>query len=70
MRLLVLKQACLNRDPSLKRSVLEAMRANSISEIAFSSAGFVYGEASLIPAPEDQTFSTQTSPNTASSVTG
>ena len=42
-------------------NVLEAMRANSINKIVFSSTGSVYGEAKLIPTPEDAPFPIQTS---------
>ena len=42
-------------------NVLEAMRANRITGIAFSSTGSVYGEASVIPTPEDAAFPVQTS---------
>lgn len=42
-------------------NVLEAMRANGIRKIAFSSTGSVYGEAALIPTPEDAPFPIQTS---------
>jgi UDP-glucose 4-epimerase len=42
-------------------NVLEAMRANSIKRIAFSSTGSVYGEAVVIPTPEDAPFPVQTS---------
>ena len=41
--------------------VLEAMRANGIKKIAFSSTGSVYGEAKVIPTPEDAGFPVQTS---------
>ena len=41
--------------------VLEAMRANGIKKITFSSTGSVYGEAPLIPTPEDGPFPVQTS---------
>ena len=41
--------------------VLEAMRANGIRRIAFSSTGSVYGEATVIPTPEDAPFPVQTS---------
>ncbi|MGA2854933.1 MAG: NAD-dependent epimerase/dehydratase family protein, partial [Verrucomicrobiota bacterium] len=34
-------------------NVLEAMRANNIKRIAFSSTGSVYGEAEIIPTPEN-----------------
>ncbi|MFC1491326.1 NAD-dependent epimerase/dehydratase family protein [Nitrospinota bacterium] len=42
-------------------NVLEAMRANGISRIAFSSTGSIYGEASVTPTPEDAPFPVQTS---------
>lgn len=51
-------------------NVLEAMRANGIKEIAFSSTGSVYGEASFIPTPEDAPFPIQTSLYAASKVAG
>lgn len=41
--------------------VLEAMRANQIKQIAFSSTGSIYGEAAIIPTPEDAPFPIQTS---------
>ena len=42
-------------------NVLEAMRANDIKRIGFSSTGSVYGEAEVIPTPEDAPFPVQTS---------
>jgi UDP-glucose 4-epimerase len=42
-------------------NVLEAMRANGIQRIAFSSTGSIYGEAAVIPTPEDAPFPVQTS---------
>ena len=42
-------------------NVLEAMRANGIMRIAFSSTGSVYGEAQVFPTPEDAPFPMQTS---------
>jgi len=42
-------------------NVLEAMRVNGIKRIAFSSTGSVYGEAMVIPTPEDAPFPVQTS---------
>jgi UDP-glucose 4-epimerase len=51
-------------------NVLEAMRANSIRRIAFSSTGSVYGEAVVIPTPEDTPFPIQTSLYGASKVAG
>jgi len=51
-------------------NVLEAMRANGIQRIAFSSTGSVYGEAEQIPTPEDAPFPVQTSLYAASKVAG
>ena len=42
-------------------NVLEAMRANGIKKIAFSSTGSVYGESAVVPTPEDGPFPIQTS---------
>jgi len=42
-------------------NVLEAMRANGIWQIAFPSTGSIYGEANIIPTPEDAPFPIQTS---------
>lgn len=42
-------------------NVLEAMRANHVKEIAFSSTGSVYGEAKVVPTPENAPFPIQTS---------
>lgn len=42
-------------------NVLEAMRANGVKRIAFSSTGSIYGEAKMIPTPEDCPFPVQTS---------
>jgi UDP-glucose 4-epimerase len=51
-------------------NVLEAMRANGIKRIAFSSTGSVYGEAEKIPTPEDAPFPVQTSLYATSKVSG
>lgn len=51
-------------------NVLEAMRANGIKRIAFSSTGSVYGEPDVHPTPEDAPFPTQTSLYGASKVAG
>ena len=51
-------------------NVLEAMRANGIRRIAFSSTGSVYGEAEKIPTPEDTAFPIQTSLYAASKIAG
>jgi UDP-glucose 4-epimerase len=50
--------------------VLEAMRANGIKRIAFSSTGSVYGEAHVFPTPEDAPFPVQTSLYGASKLAG
>jgi UDP-glucose 4-epimerase len=42
-------------------NVLEAMRANGVKRIAFSSTGSIYGEPSVFPTPEDAPFPVQTS---------
>jgi UDP-glucose 4-epimerase len=42
-------------------NVLEAMRANAINKITFSSTGSVYGEAPIVPTPENGPFPIQTS---------
>ncbi|HEY4988366.1 MAG TPA: NAD-dependent epimerase/dehydratase family protein, partial [Opitutaceae bacterium] len=51
-------------------NVLEAMRANGIKRIAFSSTGSTYGEARVIPTPEDAPFPVQTSLYGASKIAG
>jgi UDP-glucose 4-epimerase len=51
-------------------NVLEAMRANNINKIAFSSTGSVYGEAPVVPTPEDGPFPIQTSLYGASKAAG
>jgi UDP-glucose 4-epimerase len=51
-------------------NVLEAMRANGISRIVFSSTGSVYGEATIIPTPEHAPFPIQTSLYGASKLAG
>ena len=42
-------------------NVLEAMRANGVKRIVFSSTGSVYGEPTVFPTPEDAPFPLQTS---------
>src|SRR5580698_6963486 len=51
-------------------NVLEAMRANGIKRIAFSSTGSVYGEATVVPTPETAPFPIQTSLYAASKLAG
>jgi UDP-glucose 4-epimerase len=60
----------LEQNTSVTFNVLEAMRANGIKTIAFSSTGSVYGEASIIPSPEDHPFPIQTSLYAASKLAG
>jgi UDP-glucose 4-epimerase len=51
-------------------NVLEAMRANGIKRITFSSTGSVYGEPEVHPTPEDAPFPVQTSLYGASKLAG
>ena len=51
-------------------NILEAMRCNGIRKIAFSSTGSVYGDASVIPTPENAPFPVQTSLYAASKLAG
>ena len=51
-------------------NVLEAMRATGIKQVAFSSTGSIYGEAAVIPTPEDAPFPIQTSLYGASKLAG
>jgi len=51
----------LEQNTIATHNVLEAMRANGIAKIAFSSSGSVYGETLAIPTSEDAPFPIQTS---------
>ena len=51
----------LEQNTIVTHNVLEALRVNQVRRIAFSSTGSVYGEASVIPTPEDAPFPVQTS---------
>jgi UDP-glucose 4-epimerase len=51
-------------------TVLEAMRANGIRNIIFASTGSIYGEAAIVPTPEDAPFPLQTSLYGASKLAG
>src|SRR5258708_14203233 len=51
-------------------NVLEAMRTNRVKRIAFSSTGSIYGEARVVPTPEDAPFPIQTSLYGASKLAG
>ena len=50
--------------------VLDAMRLNGITKIAFSSTGSVYGESTVFPTPEDAPFPIQTSLYAAAKTAG
>jgi UDP-glucose 4-epimerase len=55
------RQSAANPDPTLQNNViatyrvLEAMRLHEVPEIVFTSTSTVYGEARIIPTPEDYT---------------
>src|SRR4029079_9325253 len=51
-------------------NVLEAMRANGVKRIAFSSTGSIYGEPDVFPTPETAPFPVQTSLYGASKLAG
>jgi len=51
----------LEQNTLVTYNVLEAMRLNNVRKIVFSSTGSVYGEAAVIPTPEDGPFPIQTS---------
>jgi UDP-glucose 4-epimerase len=51
-------------------NVLEAMRANGLKRIAFSSTGSIYGESREFPTPETASFPVQTSLYGASKLAG
>lgn len=51
-------------------NVLEAMRNHGVRKVAFSSTGSIYGEAKVIPTPEDAPFPIQTSLYGASKLAG
>jgi UDP-glucose 4-epimerase len=51
-------------------NVLEAMRANNVRRVAFSSTGSIYGESKIFPTPEDAPFPIQTSLYGASKLAG
>jgi UDP-glucose 4-epimerase len=60
----------LEQNTIVTYNVLEAMRANGIKKLAFSSTGSVYGEAKVFPTPEDAPFPVQTSLYGASKAAG
>ncbi len=52
---------CTEQNLIATQNVLEAMRAHGCNRVAFASTGSVYGEATMIPTPEDAPFPIQTS---------
>lgn len=54
-------QRDLEQNTIATANVLEATRTSGIRRIAFSSTGSVYGEAKVVPTPEDAPFPVQTS---------
>jgi UDP-glucose 4-epimerase len=52
---------CVEQNVVATQNVLEAMRSSGVREIAFSSTGSVYGDATVIPTPEDAPCPVQTS---------
>jgi len=60
----------LEQNTIVTYNILEAMRNHDIRKIAFASTGSVYGEATVIPTPEDAPFPIQTSLYAASKLAG
>ena len=60
----------LEQNTIVTNNVLEAMRKNGISKISFASTGSVYGDATVIPTPENAPFPIQTSLYAASKLAG
>jgi UDP-glucose 4-epimerase len=52
---------CIDQNIVATQNVLEAMRAAGVKQVAFASTGSVYGDATVIPTPEDAPFPVQTS---------
>jgi UDP-glucose 4-epimerase len=63
-------QRDLHQNTIATSNVLEAMRAQGVRQIAFSSTGSVYGEPDVFPTPEDAPFPIQTSLYGASKLAG
>ena len=59
---------CIEQNLIATQNLLEAMRAAGVRNIAFSSTGSVYGDATIIPTPEGAPFPVQTSIYAASKV--
>ena len=60
----------LEQNTIVTYNVLEAMRNHGIRKIAFASTGSVYGDATVIPTPENAPFPIQTSLYAASKLAG
>ncbi len=60
----------LEQNTTATATVLEAMRAAGVPNVAFSSTGSVYGEPEVFPTPEDAPFPVQTSLYAASKLAG
>ena len=58
---LIEPRKCIDQNVVATQNVLEAMRAAGVRDIAFASTGSVYGEAAVVPTPEDAPFPIQTS---------
>ena len=52
---------CIEQNVVATQNLLEGMRAAGVREVAFSSTGAVYGEATIVPTPEQAPFPVQTS---------
>jgi UDP-glucose 4-epimerase len=52
---------CVDQNVVATQNVLEAMRSAGVRDVAFSSTGSVYGDATAFPTPEDAPFPVQTS---------
>ncbi len=52
---------CIDQNVVATQNVLEAMRSAGVRDVAFSSTGSVYGEATVFPTPETAPFPVQTS---------
>ena len=63
-------QRDLEQNTIATSTVLEAMRAEGVTKIGFSSTGSVYGEPEVFPTPEDAPFPLQTSLYAASKLAG
>jgi len=58
---LVEPRRCIDQNVVATQNLLEAMRAAGVREVAFASTGSVYGDAAVVPTPEDAPFPVQTS---------